>query len=847
MSARIAQRCVLLFVLGSVLAGPALADPCGMVPPIYVQDNSSLVRVGDQQTYVFYKDGIETFVIRPGFSGKVEDFGMLISFPTPPALRKVSEDIFLQVAAAIDPPEVVVDLRARYWGAFGGRGGNANGRFANETKSLKLSLKEDEVRVLSQEAVGMYEAAVLEAGSAAALKRWMDDHKYKFPTGMEAVCEEYIKLGWCFVAEKAKVGGKANVDPKPRMKGVDTKLPAGSSFDGHVQAMGFRFKTDKLILPMRLSAYNEGDLHNIVYLFTDGPKRIRSIPEEYVVRQLSGDDLIRNVTQPLPLRIMGGTEKDIPKWQLDSLPQQRDPRPHNGHAKELFASDLLAVKAGRLSHPFEEDEKMLLRIGEHFGLRGPEIDKENLLSLSAEREKAVKSALSDMKKMTLTVIDGDFPREVVGSQNLLFSEFRMPARRNSPHVYDAKTKQPAPRQSGVIKLGRLDPPANSKKGAFSMVPTLTGLFALSCVGLGFAARRRFTRRSVALVVLAALGAAVAFSSTAVAQEKGKAKKKATEKEILALIDDLEDPKKADGAVKALVALGDPAVPHLLGEAIEGKSVIKRGWCIVCLSEIGGKEMETRLKELYSDTKQPMLVRTWAAAAVVYQAETTEQLLALAPLIPQFPALGRPIGMRLVDALAASKGGASAEDMISVTLTVPQLQQALAPAIMAAGNDKLVEVMARAKDTNVARQATAYLATIGQKDAANVAKAVIAKYKFNPKAKDVPWNTALYVPSMQWGKDYGRELVGNLVSWYVWCELNDKKQQLQQIHNNVAGIGLDSQVGYSAQALFANQTVEGYLTEWGKLVGRKEIRRMLEEQGVAERDRFKRIIDAAPEK
>jgi hypothetical protein len=92
-----------------------------------------------------------------------------------------------------------------------------------------LMLGKDEVRVLKQEAVGMYEAAVLEAGSAAALKRWMDDHGYKYPAGMDAVCEEYVKLGWCFVAEKAKVGGKANVDPKPRMKGVDTKLPAGSS------------------------------------------------------------------------------------------------------------------------------------------------------------------------------------------------------------------------------------------------------------------------------------------------------------------------------------------------------------------------------------------------------------------------------------------------------------------------------------------------------------------------------------------------------------------------------------------------------------------------------------------
>src|SRR5205085_5197811 len=93
------------------LATVALADPCGMVPPIYVNDNTSLVRVGDEQTYVFFKDGLETFVIRPGFSGKVEDFGMLISFPTPPALRKVSEDIFPQIASAIDPPEIVVDLR----------------------------------------------------------------------------------------------------------------------------------------------------------------------------------------------------------------------------------------------------------------------------------------------------------------------------------------------------------------------------------------------------------------------------------------------------------------------------------------------------------------------------------------------------------------------------------------------------------------------------------------------------------------------------------------------------------------------------------------------------------------
>src|SRR5262249_6736221 len=160
--------------------------------------------------------------------------------------------------------------------------------------------------------------------------RWMDDHGYKYPKGMDSVCDEYVKLGWCFVAEKAKVGGKANVDPKPRMKEVDTKLPTGSSFDGHMQAMAFRFKVDALGLPMRLSAYNEGTMHTIVYVLTDGPRKIRSIPEEFVVRQLAGQDIFRHVTEPLPVRVIGGTLADIPDWQRQSLVTQRNPTPHNG-------------------------------------------------------------------------------------------------------------------------------------------------------------------------------------------------------------------------------------------------------------------------------------------------------------------------------------------------------------------------------------------------------------------------------------------------------------------------------------------------------------------------------------
>jgi hypothetical protein len=242
---------------------------------------------------------------------------------------------------------------------------------------------------------------------------------------------------------------------------------------------------------MRLSAYNEGELHNIVYLLTDGPRKIRSIPEEYVVRQLSGEDLFRNVTQPLPLRIIGGTEADIQDWQRQSLPQQRDPVPHNGFAKELFASDLLAVKSGRLSHQFEEDDKMLLRIGENFGLRGPEIDRLNLNALDKEREKAVKDAIGGIRKMTMTVIDGDFPREVVGAQNLIFGEYRMPARRNSSDFYDAKDKKPAGKREGTLKLGELEPITKRGSG-FRLGFVMLG----AVVGMGWAIVRLTRRHSL---------------------------------------------------------------------------------------------------------------------------------------------------------------------------------------------------------------------------------------------------------------------------------------------------------------------------------------------------------------
>jgi hypothetical protein len=147
MSARIWLLPAVLTV-ATVVPQALLADPCGMVPPVYQGPGNPITRIGEQQTFVFYKDGVETFVIRPGFQGKVDEFGMLIPFPTPPAIRKVPDNIFPQLAAAVDPPEVVIDLQPRILQQAsqsradgGGAGGGIGG----------LRMKRNEVRVLREE------------------------------------------------------------------------------------------------------------------------------------------------------------------------------------------------------------------------------------------------------------------------------------------------------------------------------------------------------------------------------------------------------------------------------------------------------------------------------------------------------------------------------------------------------------------------------------------------------------------------------------------------------------------------------------------------------------------------
>ena len=875
-----------------VFASLANADPCGMVPPIYTGPGVPITRIGHQQTYVFYDGGVESFVIRPGFQGKVEEFGMLIPFPNPPAIRKVSDNIFEHLANAVDPPEVVVYAGPQPFAMAASEGAPA-GRFRGlQSRSGKLA--KDEVNVLSEEAVGMYEVAELEAGSAGALKKWMEEHKYRFPDGMETVCNDYVDDRWCFVAVKTKVNGKSGVDPRPGQRSVKTGLPPGATFDGFVQAMGFRFKSDELVVPMRLSAFNGGDLRNIVYLLTDGPRRVRSIPEEFVVRQLDGEQLVKNLTGPLPLRIIGGGVKDLNEWNYRGLAERRDPYPRNGAAKELFTSDIQSVTSGEMSLRHERREKELLRIGERLGLRGPNVDRLNKAAIQEELNKTSTAALAALKKMTLTVVDGDFPREVISSQNLSFDEFRMPGTKNKSTVYHCVQKGPRASRKGnstlvlepltvpdaikkkIEQKGRRNSgvnPVRQRQRRIGRAGMMLGtLFGMVMVGGSLAGWRKFGKVAAGLLA----GALIMSVSSA----KVHAEEPATGG-ISELVKQLDDESLAKGVTDKLVAMADDSsqrddiVQKLIGLAKNDQAAITaRGWGIAALGEIGGLDIDEALLSIHrnpaNNGNQPQpgfargriapggmympqagpatekqLVQTWAAAARVAMSKSSDALIEKAQLINQYPPLGRPISQRLVAELTGE--GVPLEKLLKVSMEVHQVAGPLTPSIMARGADELLGVMKGAEDQNIRRQAAAYLANLGAQDTDGVSDAVIETYKFDGAAASVPWDGGpLFVPSLNWSKANATELMRHLVAWDIKAYQDDDMELQRQLHNNLRNlaqrIGIQRQRGRTPGGFnWQFSSPREWFQLWGAQAGREEARSLLEEAGVGQNSPFWRAL------
>ncbi len=820
---------IAVLAIGLSTTSAAYADPCGMVPPppdLQIAQSVTIERIGVQKTFVAHDKGMETMVLRPGFQGNVEEFGMLIPFPSPPTIRKVDDNIFSHLAAAIDPPEVIARVqRFRPRPMRSARGMSRKKSAPAAEMADDGALRFDEVKVVRQEAVGMYEIAVLAAGSPKALKRWMDDNRFRYPEGMDEVVKDYVESKWFFVAVKTKVGDKKGVNPRPGMRKANSRRPSGSVFSGFVQAMAFRFKTKKLVVPMRLSVFNaKGNSRNIVYALTRGGTKIEGIPESFVVRQIPGKRLLRNVTDPLPLRVIGGTKADLSPFQLSQLPTRRNPTPHNGLAKELFGADMLAMQRNRLSSPLEVKEKALLNIGESLGLRGRVIDDLNRAALKSERDRLATKALSRLNGMTLSVIDGAFDRNVLAKQNLSFTRHRMASSRNTKSRYDAIRQGPSGNLGGKLYLWNMS--SNDRKqqkqkpGDDVAIASVAGgggngggsggpaLPLLLLAGLLAMVALRSRKR---LLYPAALAGALilASSSVAVGQPASSLSKQLAG-------------EKGAGLADSMASKGDQSVAKLLAVARDTRHPVAQGRAIMALSEVGSTMAEAGLALVASSTKQSALVRTWAIAGRMQIAATTDDLFALEQNTRSFPATRRPWLKRFRVLLSSS----NADGIMSAVARVPELRGEMQELMRGLPAKKLLKVMLTSNNQQTRQSAASIL---GTKKASTVAALVAKSLRFNKNAKSLPWNGgALFMPGIKWPSKNAKQVASHLLRWMIWSEKKNDTQGMRVAANNLMNASLAKAAGYKPASGRLGQSTVFWIGLWTKEFGAKEANRVMKD-------------------
>lgn len=194
----------------------------------------SLVNEPAQKAMVMVRNGVETLVISPGFTGKAADFAWIVPVPKRPRVAIVKGALFHELAMLIEPPY----RRDAQVPTAGG---------ADLAGAPKAA-----VTVLERKTAGAYDVSVLAATDSGALMRWLKQNRYHLPPAAKKPIAQYIHEGWTFVASRVRV-------PKDA-RGLAT---------GTLAPVKLTFPSRLPVYPMRLSSINPRAFDVLVYVITD--------------------------------------------------------------------------------------------------------------------------------------------------------------------------------------------------------------------------------------------------------------------------------------------------------------------------------------------------------------------------------------------------------------------------------------------------------------------------------------------------------------------------------------------------------------------------------------------------
>lgn len=186
---------------------------------------------------------IETFTVQPKFEGNAKDFGMVVPTPAQPKLDPMPREFFKELAVFTIlykrkyPESKLLPRPVRKFAALSAGRGKPGAKY--DAKKEKES-----VRVLESGIVGSLAYKIILASRADDLYEWLKTNKYNY-SGDEATLDYYIKKKWFFTVMK--------IDTMQMKKTND------GSYAGEVTPTRFRFQSDKLIYPLKITQLSVKD------------------------------------------------------------------------------------------------------------------------------------------------------------------------------------------------------------------------------------------------------------------------------------------------------------------------------------------------------------------------------------------------------------------------------------------------------------------------------------------------------------------------------------------------------------------------------------------------------------
>jgi hypothetical protein len=235
-----------LIMLSSVVLAVAASLPAtSQAACCYFSAKNTDILQPAQKVFITWdpNEKVETFTVQPKFEGNALDFGMVIPTPSMPKLHEMPRDFFKHLA-------VYTIMKRREFAHSSllpvvyerlGRNFAGNGRRILKEQSAKEAgepEKKPTVIVLETGVVGSLDYKIIEATRADDLFQWLKDNKYSY-SGDEATLGHYIQKKWLFTVMK--------IDTMQMKRNKD------GTFDGEVTPTRFRFTSDKLIYPLKIT------------------------------------------------------------------------------------------------------------------------------------------------------------------------------------------------------------------------------------------------------------------------------------------------------------------------------------------------------------------------------------------------------------------------------------------------------------------------------------------------------------------------------------------------------------------------------------------------------------------